>query len=222
MPVLALGLFVVASCSEPPARQVDDVRLIVLISVDQFPAYVFDRYESVYSGGLRRLLDEGQVYTDAVFDYAETWTSAGHPTMSTGVNPWRHGIVGNSWYEQVDGEWESVSSVADDGVEVLGVPGKTGRSPKNLMASGLADWVVAADPEARAVAVSGKYTSSVLLGGQNDKSHVYYYEDDVGRFVTSSYYRDAYPDFVTRFNDELLPALYAADSVWECTVPQDL
>ena len=122
--------------------------------------------------------DEGHTYRDAVLDYAETWTSAGHPTMSTGMNPWRHGVADNSWYEQVDGEWKTVSSVSDDAFEVLGVPGKTGVSPKNLMTSGLADWVVTADSQAVAVAVSGKYTASVLLGGQTNASHVYYYEDD--------------------------------------------
>jgi len=219
---LALGLFVVAGCSQLSQREADhDVRLIVLISVDQFPSFLYERYDSVYTGGLRRLQDQGQVYTDAVFEYAETWTSAGHPTMSAGMSPWKHGIAGNSWYEQVDGEWERVSSVADDRFEVLGVPEKTGVSPKNLETSGLADWVVAADSQALAVAVSGKYTASVLLGGQTNASHVYYYEDDVGRFVTSSYYRDAYPDWVTRYNDEALPAFYAADSVWECAVPQE-
>ena len=220
---LAIGLMVVAGCSQVSRREADhDVRLIVLIAVDQFPTYVFERYDAVYTGGLRRFQDQGRVYTDAVFDYARTWTSAGHPTMSTGVNPSRHGVVGNGWYKRVDDDWQRVSSVADDGVEVLGVPGKTGVSPKNLEVSGLADWVVAADSQAVAVAISGKYTASVLLGGQTDASHVYYYEDDVGRFVTSSYYRDSYPDWVTRFNDTALPAFYATDSVWECAVPQEM
>jgi predicted AlkP superfamily pyrophosphatase or phosphodiesterase len=223
IPALALGLLAVAGCSQLFQRETDqDVRLVVLISVDQFPHYLYERYASVYTGGLKRLRDQGRIYTDAVFEYAETWTSAGHPTMSTGMNPWKHGIAGNSWYEHVDGEWESVSSVADDRVEILGVPGKTGRSPKNLIVSGLADWVLAADSQALAVTVSGKYTASVLLGGQSNASHIYWYEDDVGRFVTSSYYRDVYPDWVTRFNDEALQSFHAADSVWECTVPQEL
>ena len=220
--VLAVVLLMVAGCGQAQHEADHDVRLIVLISVDQFPAYLFERYDSIYTGGLRRLRDEGHTYSDAVLDYAETWTSAGHPTMSTGMNPWRHGVADNSWYEQVDGDWKTVSSVSDDAFEVLGVPGKTGVSPKNLMTSGLADWVVTADSQAVAVAVSGKYTASVLLGGQTNASHVYYYEDDVGRFVTSSYYRDAYPNWVNRFNEEALPAFYAANSVWERTVPQEL
>jgi len=219
---LAIGLLVVASCGQLPQREADhDVRLIVLISVDQFPAYLFERYDSIYTGGLRRLSDEGHGYGDAVLDYAMTWTSAGHPTMSTGVNPARHGVVGNNWSKQVDGQWKRVASVADDEVEILGLPEKTGVSPRNLEASGLADWIVAADSQALAVAVSGKYTASVLLGGQTHESHVYYYEDDVGRFVTSSYYRDEYPDWLTRFNDEALTRFYS-DSVWECTVPHEL
>jgi predicted AlkP superfamily pyrophosphatase or phosphodiesterase len=220
LPVLALGLLA-AACG--PSSQKDGepgpVSLIVLVSVDQLPSYLFERYDSLYRGGLRRLLEDGRSYTDAVHDHAHTWTSSGHATLATGRVPARHGIVANRWLEQVEGEGKRVESVDDEGEAILGVPGKVGMSPRSLRATGLADWVVAANPEARAVVVSGKRTTSVLSAGQTAAADVYYFEDDVGRFVTSTYYRDSDPEWIERFNRETLPELLA-DSLWDCAVPE--
>ncbi len=218
----ALIVLLAAACGPPDGERegAEPVQLIVLISVDQFPVYLFQRYDSLYSGGLRRLLEEGRSYTNAVHDHALTWTSAGHATLSTGVAPARHGVVANSWYEEVEGEWKRVGSVDDEGESIPGVPDKRGISPRNLRVSGLADWIVATDPQSRIVSISGKRTASVLLAGRTRAGHVYYFEDDVGRFVSSTYYRDPHPhpEWLERFNDEVLAGFFA-DSVWECTVP---
>jgi hypothetical protein len=199
----------------------EPVDLIVVVTVDQLPSYLFQRYDSLYSGGLRRLLKNGFVYTQAVHDHAATWTSTGHATLATGVVPARHGIVANNWYEQVDSEWRIIPSVDDSSESIVGVAGKTGMSPRNLEASGLPDWILAADTAARIVSISGKRTASTLIAGQTANSYVYYFEDDVGRFVTSTFYRTEDPDWLTRFNQATLQEILA-DSLWECTVPADL
>jgi hypothetical protein len=212
-----------AACGLAPGQDGGSgrTRLAVLVSVDQFPAYLFERYDSLYSGGLRRLLDEGRSYTNAVHDHAMTWTSAGHATLATGMVPARHGIVGNNWYEQAGEGWRRVESVDDTTESIIGVPGKVGMSPRNLAVTGLADWFLAADPQAQAVTISGKRTASVLMAGQTRSAHVLYFEDDVGRFVTSTYYRDSTAEWAQRFNSDVLPGLLA-DSTWECTVADEL
>ncbi len=208
----------------PTERQLageEPVDLVVVITVDQLPAYLFQRYDSLYTGGLRRLLETGHVYTQAVHDHAATLTSTGHATLATGVIPSRHGIIANDWYEPVQGEWREVPSVDDASESIVGVAGKTGMSPRNLEASALPDWVLAADTAARIVSVSGKRTASTLMAGQTEKAYVYYFEDDVGRFVTSTYYRSEDPDWLTRFNQGELRELLA-DSLWDCSVPAAL
>jgi predicted AlkP superfamily pyrophosphatase or phosphodiesterase len=60
-----------------------------------------------------------------------------------------------------------------------------------------------------------------LIAGQTNDAYVYYFEDDVGRFVTSTYYRQEDPAWLTRFNEETLAALLA-DSLWECSLPSDI
>jgi len=51
------------------------------------------------------------------------------------------------------------------------------------------------------------------------RGHVYWIAPTLGRFVTSTYYRSAYPDWVTRFNETVMPALWA-DSSWTEALPE--
>jgi predicted AlkP superfamily pyrophosphatase or phosphodiesterase len=217
---IAAGLL--AGCEGGPAERPDapEVSLVVLVTVDQLPTYLFETYDSLFSGGFRRLSVEGRYYSQMIQNYAETWTSSGHATLATGVYPSRHGIVENDWWIDVDGERVHVESVVDEESRVLGVPDARGRSPKNLAATGLSDWIAAADPAAELVSISAKPTSSMLMAG-NRRGHVYYYHEGSGRFVTTSYYRDAYPEWVDRFNEEALPEYYA-DTVWTCELPAEL
>ena len=47
-------------------------RLVVLIAVDQMRADLLDRYADIYSGGLRRFLDEGYRFSVASHAHAHT------------------------------------------------------------------------------------------------------------------------------------------------------
>lgn len=195
--------------------------LVVLLVVDQLPQTLLDRYDTLFVGGLRRLLDEGRVHSRAYHEHARTSTAPGHTTLSAGVYPHRHGIVGNSWREPVRGEWVLVENFLDGSEDVVGVPDGRGFSPRALRTSVLADWLFETDPEARVLAISGKVRGAVPMAGHG-KRHVYVLNDDYGpAFVTSTYYRDAVPDWVRRFNEGPLAALLG-DSVWESTVPANV
>ncbi len=209
-----------ASCSPPLQGQRDEspVDLVVLISVDQLPQYLLERYDTLYSGGLRRLLDQGQSYTRAVHDHAYSVTAPGHATLATGVVPARHGIVYNEWYVRDGGEWRYVHSVNDGDERIVGFPHLGGISPTRLEAEALPDWLAAVDAQSRVFTAAGKARAAVLTAGRT-RGHVYYFENDVGRFVTSTYYRDTDPDWVDRFHEDVL-AQFFSDSTWELTVPQ--
>lgn len=212
--------FLLASCGDPTPGQRGDspVGLIVLISVDQLPQYLLERYDTLYSGGLRRLLDRGHSYTRAAHDHAFTVTAPGHATLATGMVPARSGIVYNEWYERAGEEWQYAHSVNDGDEQIVGFPHLGGRSPKKLEVAALPDWLAAADADSRVFTASGKARAAVLMAGRT-RGYVYYFEDDVGRFVTSTYYRDAEPDWVDRFHEDVLSGFFA-DSTWELAVPQ--
>jgi len=223
--VVFAALLAVASCAPPKAseeRQAGQAQefsgLIVLLVIDQLPQFLLDRYDTLFVGGFRRLLDEGRVYSRAYHEHARTSTAPGYTTVATGVYPHRHGIVGNSWREPEGDEWVLVENFLDGTEDVVGLPEGRGFSPRVLETTTLADWLLEADPDARVLAVSGKVRGAVPMAGRG-KGHVYVLFDEYGpAFVTSTYYRDAMPDWVRRFNEGPLAALLA-DSVWESTVP---
>lgn len=192
--------------------------LVVLISVDQLRADLVDRYATAFTGGFKQLLDKGYRFTGASHAHAVTETAAGHATLSTGVFPSRSGIVSNNWAQKTGQMWASTYALADTLSPVLGIQGVEGRSPANLIRTGLADWVLAADPDARAVSLSAKDRAAITMAGKS-RAQVYWLLAPLGRFVTSTYYRDAYPKWVTRFNESRMPEILG-DTLWTEQVPE--
>lgn len=199
----------------PPERA---PRLVVSLAVDQLPGYLIERYDTLFTGGLRRLLDQGRSYPDAVHDHASTETAVGHATLATGKLPRAHGILANEFYRQDGDGWVAEYAVADPESEILDEPSSPGRSPENLLAAGLADWMRLADDRSRRVSISKKDRAAITHGGQSP-GHVYWLSSQSLRFVTSAYYRDDQPGWVEAFNRDELPALLS-DSTWESTVPE--
>jgi hypothetical protein len=220
--VVLLALAVAACEPESPGSTSGDgdatgPTLLVLVSVDQLRGDLLTRYRDDFTGGLRRLLDEGASFTHTTHDHAETATAPGHATLATGVVPRRHGIAGNSWYEEDDDGWRGVYGLEDPDAPVLADPDLPGRSPVNLRRDGIADWVRAAHPGAEIVSISRKDRSAIAMGGRAP-GHVYWLELDeaVDGFTTSTFYRDSLPTWVRDANGRLAAQLWA-DSVWETT-----
>lgn len=194
---------------------------MVLVSVDQLRADLLEVYAPALSHGFARIAREGRVHTQASHRHASTSTAVGHTTLATGVVPTRHGIVGNEWWEWTpDGSLRTVYSVEDTLSPILGHPGEEGRSPRNLHVDALPDWIQAQDPGARVVSLSRKDRSAIPMGGKG-QGHVYWIDDASGTFVTSTWYRDRYPDWIATFNAERMPALMG-DPVWERVTPDSL
>src|SRR6266436_6709934 len=79
--------------SQAPARP----KLVVLLVVDQMRGDYVDKFLGQWTGGLRRLVEEGAWFRDAAYPYAATETCVGHATISTGAFPATHGMVANAW-----------------------------------------------------------------------------------------------------------------------------
>ena len=76
-----------------PARP----KLVVVLVVDQMRADYVDKFLGQWTGGLKRLVEEGAWFRDAAYPYAATETCVGHATISTGAFPATHGMVANAW-----------------------------------------------------------------------------------------------------------------------------
>lgn len=212
-------LLLPAGCADSAPER--DPRLMVVLVVDQLTPEALLRYDEHFSGGLRRLLDEGYHFRNAAHDHGVTETAAGHATISTGVFPRIHGVVANDWYEfDGAGELRSVYAVADSLSPIVGIPERPGRSPRNLERGGMADWVVAADSGAHVVSVSKKDRAAITMAGRVP-GHVYWLDAEQGRYVTSAWYRQAIPEWVEEFNREAR-VRFLSDTVWHSTIPAGL
>jgi predicted AlkP superfamily pyrophosphatase or phosphodiesterase len=192
--------------------------LVVMVVVDQLREPYLEHYGDQFTGGFRRLLDQGRFYTRATHDHAVTETAVGHATLSTGVYPMHHGIVANEWEERTRGGWVGISNVGDSTIKIVGYPPLPGVSPHSMMRPGLAEWITAANPRSQVASVSAKDRGAVLPAA-HARGQVYWFESLVGRFVTSTYYRDQYPGWADDFTRRVLPR-YARDSVWESRIPK--
>jgi predicted AlkP superfamily pyrophosphatase or phosphodiesterase len=201
--VIALVLILVALPAAQPAPG-PDIRLVLLITVDQFRYDYLTRFRSDYTAGIKRLLTEGAVFTNANLEHYPTVTAVGHATMLSGATPSVHGIIGNDWFDRESGA--SVTSVTDPAVKAIGAPNSAPASPRWLLVSTLGDEMKMASraprntPDApRVFGVSLKDRSAILPVGRGADA-AYWWDTTAGSFVTSTYYMPAVPEWVQSFN----------------------
>jgi predicted AlkP superfamily pyrophosphatase or phosphodiesterase len=207
---------VVCVTSIPSARAQDEVRLVLQITVDGLRADLPMRsLGSFGDGGFRYLLDNGTVFANAHYEHANTETIVGHATLATGAQPSVHGMTGNVWRDAATDELAyniedsdylplPVRDVEIDGDQVDPaqlIARTTGRSPRSLLAESLSDKMRSySGQKAKVFAVSGKDRSAVAMGGHSGKA--FWMSTDSGDFVTTTYYFDAYPEWVASWNAE--------------------
>jgi predicted AlkP superfamily pyrophosphatase or phosphodiesterase len=106
-----------------PSKSEGKPKLVVLLVVDQMRADYVDKFRFQWTGGLKRLVDEGAWFRDAAYPYAATETCVGHSTISTGAFPATHGMVANAWWDR-DAK-KLVTCTSDPGVKNVGYTGAT-------------------------------------------------------------------------------------------------
>ena len=210
------------SRSLPAAVQgpVPGTRLVVLLVVDQLRGDLLARYDTVFTKGLRQVLDQGRLFSNATHDHAHTETSPGHATISTGTHPSRHGMISNQWWQTENGAALQVHNVIHRDYWEVGDSLGNGGAPIRLERTGLADWFLQNDRRSRVLSVSAKDRAAVLLAGKST-APTFWFSRRQGRFVTSTYYADELPGWIKEFNEEYVAPALVSDSIWESTVPPE-
>jgi hypothetical protein len=218
------GLFVASCLLQVPASLASaSPKLIVQVTVDQLRADLPNRYAHRFGkSGFNYFLQNGTVYLDAHHAHANTETIVGHATLSTGAQPSVHGMVGNVWldrktgsttYNVEDPDYALLSKNADVNQDTEIDPtqkaAKTdGRSPRAILATTFGDELIAAtNGKAKVFGVSIKDRGAVAMAGHGGKA--FWFSKAIGEFVTSTYYYDAYPEWVREWNTRELPFQYA-------------
>ncbi|MFB0873785.1 MULTISPECIES: alkaline phosphatase family protein [unclassified Sphingobium] len=150
---------------ETPATPAAPPKLIVAISVDQFSGDLFSEYRQYYSGGLKRLTEQGAVFPRGYQSHAATETCPGHSTILTGSRPSRTGIIANTWFDLSTARDDKAVYCAEDETQ----PGTNSdayvASPVHLKVPTLGGRMKIANPATRVVSVAGKDRAAIMMGG---------------------------------------------------------
>jgi hypothetical protein len=201
----ALFLLIPAQAAPPAAQK---TKLVVAIIIDQFRYDYMTRFDASYQDGLRRLRDAGAFFTDAHQAHYPTVTAVGHAAFLTGSTPAIDGIIGNEWFDRATGKM--VTSVSDDATKLVGGNGGAGSSPRRLIGSTLGDEIKIAGPsDSTVIGISLKDRAAILPAGHAAKA-AYWFEQESGQFVSSTYYMTDLPAWVRAFNKGDAANRYAA------------
>ncbi len=170
-----------------PAAPRPAPKLVVLLVVDQMRADYVDKFSAHWTGGLRRLIDEGAWYRDAAYPYTATVTCVGHSSISTGSLPRTHGIIGDSWLNRETGKVAVCVADPDTKLVSYGRPvDGTSVSGKAMRTSTLADELRAQSAvPPRVVTLSMKDYAATAMAGHGADA-VVWMNASAGTLMTSS------------------------------------
>jgi predicted AlkP superfamily pyrophosphatase or phosphodiesterase len=192
-------------------------KLVVGIVVDQMRQEYLYRFESKFGEqGFKRLMNEGFMLKNAHYNYVPTFTGPGHASIYTGTTPAIHGIISNDWYDR--NLKKEVNCVGDSTQKPVGtdVGGKV--SPMRLLSTTITDELKqATQKQAKVIGVSVKDRGAVLPSGHMADG-AYWYDSKTGAMMTSTFYRQQLPDWVTKFNARKLPDTYL-NQEWNTLLP---
>jgi len=203
-------------------------KLILQVTVDQLrgdmPGSVYDQ---LGKGGFRYLYEKGIVYKNAHHRHANTETVVGHATLATGADPADHGMIGNIWFDKELNR--VVYNIEDDRYPLIGegggvdknaeldptqkLAGTDGRSPTAILTTTFSDELaLRTNGQAKIFGVSVKDRGAVTMAGHAGKA--FWFSKAKGEFISSTYYYDAYPQWVNAWNQKKVPLAYAGAN-WE-------
>jgi predicted AlkP superfamily pyrophosphatase or phosphodiesterase len=202
--VILLAIAVLLSMQAAPAhlfgagraaQGTGEPKLIVVLVADQMRADYLDRYSRQFTGGLRRLMENGAWFQRTMYPYLNTITCAGHSTIGTGTFPYQHGMILNTWFDRKTGK---TTDCTDDPKEKeinyngLTGPGDSGR---RIQTPALADFV--RRQHGHVATMSMKARSAIGLAGHSGDIVLWF--DTRGGWQTSTAYTRKPTPFVQQF-----------------------
>src|SRR5258708_24329 len=164
-------------------------KLVVLLVVDQMRADYVDKFRFQWTGGLKRLVEEGAWFRDAAYPYAATETCVGHATISTGAFPATHGLVANAWWDRKEQKMVTCTSDPDPSVKNIGYAGATPKGADTAWRMAVPSFAEELEFQTsggtRIVTFSLKARAAITMAGHKANAATWF---DGGAWVTSSPY----------------------------------
>ncbi|HLG40824.1 MAG TPA: alkaline phosphatase family protein, partial [Chitinophagaceae bacterium] len=206
-------------------------KLVVGIVVDQmrwdYLYRYYDRYEA--NGGFKRLLNNGYSCENTFIPYVPTVTACGHTSIYTGSVAAISGISGNAWWDKE--KMRTVYCTEDESVHTVGSSTVTAgqMSPRNMLVTSICDELrLATNFRSKVIGIALKDRGGILPAGHSANA-AYWYDNVSGNWITSTYYMNELPKWVSDFNSQKLVdkyfqqgwnLLYAANTYLQSTADE--
>jgi predicted AlkP superfamily pyrophosphatase or phosphodiesterase len=200
------------------AQSLNRPKLVVGMVIDQMRwDYLYRYYDRYTNDGFKRLLREGFSCENAFIPYLPTHTAPGHTCIYTGSVPALHGIMGNTWYDEV--QKKTVYCTDDSSVQTVGSTSVAGKmSPKNMWANTVTDELrLATNFRSKTIAIALKDRGAILPGGHMANA-AYWFDNATGGWISSTFYMQELPAWVKKFNNRKLPDTYLSQN-WNTLFP---
>lgn len=205
--IVALAFSLIASSHALSAEDVKP-RLVIVVSIDQFPAEYLERMRKGFAvdGFFNAVRERGAEFVECHHSHAFTITGPGHSTLCSGASPGTTGIIDNDWFDRTSGK--TLYCVSDPSVRLVGAAGEKTMSPKNLEVGTLGDQMkLASNGRSKVLGVALKDRASILMAGHMADA-AYWLDSNSGKWVTSTYYRERLPDYLTAYNETEQAKIY--------------
>jgi predicted AlkP superfamily pyrophosphatase or phosphodiesterase len=202
--LIIYSLLFISYFSQAQTQQTAKPKLVIGIVIDQMRWDFLYRYADRYTNnGFKRLLREGFSCENTMVPYTPTVTACGHTCIYTGSVPAITGITGNNWWD-LDLN-KRVYCTDDSNFTTVGSNSTAGQmSPNNMLVTTIGDELrMATNFRSKVIGIAIKDRGAILPAGHSANG-AYWYDDQSGNWITSSYYRSDLPDWASQFNNRKL------------------
>lgn len=165
----------------------DTPKLVIGITIDQLRGDYLELFKQSFSEkGFNRLLNEGIVYSNLIFDYPNINEASSIATIYTGTNPFYHGIIGRTKFSP---EKNTESPIFEDD-SFLGNYTKEKLSPAALRVSTITDELKLASQNRSEIYAFAPNSFQAIISGGHQANGAYWLEDYTGKWATTTFYKD--------------------------------
>lgn len=162
-------------------------KLVIGITIEQLRSDYLELFKQSFGErGFKRLLNEGLVYQNMVFDFPNLNEASSIATIYTGTSPFYHGIIGSKAY--LPDKMQESPIFQDDAF--LGNYTKEKLSPKALQVGTITDELKIATQGNADIFALAPNSYQALAAAGHMANGAYWIEDYTGKWATSTYYKD--------------------------------
>ncbi len=183
-------------------------KLIVGIVIEDMRYdYLYRFWDNFGEGGFKKLVGEGTLCKNAKYNYMLTQTAPGIATIAAGCEPAVHGVVADRWFQRIQNI--KTFAVFDEKQKTIGTTNDIfPNSPIKLLTTTFSDELkLFNNGRSKVIGISFKPEVAILSTGHLANA-AYWFDDNSGNWISSSYYMDSLPNWVNQFNQKKFPDIY--------------